>query len=100
MVADDKERTMSVISAALAPGKIQAYDPIWAAIREETEAALRIEPALGGFLFATVLSHERLEEAVCHRLIQRLEPADVDAGLIGKMFQDVLLQHPEFGKMF
>src|SRR5262245_6650663 len=91
---------MSAISQALTPGKVQSYDPIWTTVREEAETALRAEPALGGFLFATVLSHERLEEAVCHRLLQRLEPVDVDAGLVGKMFRDVLAQRSELGKTF
>jgi serine O-acetyltransferase len=46
--------------------KLQTLDPIWAAMRSEAEAAMAAEPALGSFIFATVLSHQKLEEAVCH----------------------------------
>ncbi|MEL6216352.1 MAG: serine O-acetyltransferase, partial [Pseudomonadota bacterium] len=80
--------------------KLATVDPIWSALREEAEAAIAKEPALGGFLFATVLSHVRLEDAVCHRLAQRLDHADVDSGLIYQTFQDVLSAQPEIGGAF
>ena len=75
-------------------------DPIWAAVRDEADAAAAREPALGGFLYATILSHTRLEDSVCHRLAQRLNHADVDAGLIGQTFAQVLAQTPEFADIF
>jgi len=75
-------------------------DPIWTEVRREAEEAIRQEPALGGFIFATILSHQRLEDAVCHRMAQRLNHADVDAGLIGQIFTDVLDSQPELGKAF
>lgn len=66
-------------------------------MRKEAEAAMNAEPALGSFIFATVLSHKKLEEAVCHRLAQRLNHTDVDAGLIAQTFQGVLDSEPELG---
>jgi serine O-acetyltransferase len=81
-------------------GQLETLDPIWTEIRAEAEDIMATERALGGFIYATVLSHERLEDAVCHRLAQRLNHADVDAGLIGQMFQDVLAQKPELGTAF
>lgn len=80
--------------------KVEFYDPIWQAVRDEAEEIMRNERALGGFIFATVLSHERLEDAICHRLAQRLNHADVDAGLIGQIFADVLKGRPEIGNSF
>jgi serine O-acetyltransferase len=91
---------MSTMPRPEADRRIQAYDPIWTSIREEAEAAIRNEPALGGFIFATVLSHDRLEDAVCHRLAQRLNHSDVDAGLINQTFQQVLATRPEIGRAF
>ncbi len=82
-------------SAKLAP-----LDPIWAALRDEADAVVRAEPALGGFIHATILSHDKLEESVCHRLAQRLNHSDVDAGLISKTFAQVLAAKPELGDMF
>ena len=79
---------------------IATIDPIWAELREEAEEAVRNEPALGGFIYATVLSKERLEDAVCHRLAQRLNHSDVDAGLIGADLRPGAGDHPELGRAF
>ena len=89
---------MTKVSAS--PGRVQVVDPIWDQMRREAEAAMNGEPALGSFIFATVLSHSKLEEAVCHRLAQRLNHTDVDAGLIGQTFQSVLDSEPELGSVF
>ena len=86
--------------ANVVSGRVQALDPIWAQMRDEAEAAMNAEPALGSFIFATVLSHKKLEEAVCHRLAQRLNHTDVDAGLIAQTFQSVLDSEPELGGVF
>jgi len=86
---------MSAMSKPVAADNLQTCDPIWAAIRSEAEAAMKAEPALGSFVFATVLSHERLEESICHRLAQRLNHSDVDAGLINQTFLGVLSNQPE-----
>lgn len=83
-----------------ATSKVQIVDPIWAQIRAEAETAMKTEPALGSFIFATVLSHQMLEEAVCHRLAQRLNHTDVDAGLISQTFQSVLSEQPGLGAIF
>jgi serine O-acetyltransferase len=91
---------MAVTRPSVAHGKVQSYDPIWTEIRNEAEAAMAAEPALGSFIFATVLSHERLEDAVSHRLSQRLNHSDVDAGLIARTFQQVLEDNPELGGCF
>ena len=77
-----------------------SIDPIWADLRQEAEEAVRSEPALGGFIYATILSQDRLEDAVCHRLAQRLNHSDVDAGLIGQTFMQVLADRPELGRAF
>lgn len=79
---------------------VTAVDPIWDAVRREAQEAVREEPALGGFLYATILSKDRLEDAVCHRLAQRLNHSDVDAGLIAETFEQVLADHPELGRAF
>ena len=51
---------------------VEKLDPVWDRIREEAEAIARHEPALGGFIFSLVLNHESFEEALTHRLAQRL----------------------------
>jgi len=79
---------------------VAAVDPIWVEVRREAEEVVRSEPALGGFIYATILSKDRLEDAVCHRLAQRLNHSDVDAGLIGETFEQVLAEQPQLGRAF
>jgi serine O-acetyltransferase len=79
---------------------VATVDPIWTEVRREAEEAVRAEPALAGFVYATILSKDRLEDAVCHRLAQRLNHSDVDAGLIAETFGQVLAAHPELGRAF
>ena len=70
--------------------RLRTHDPIWKAVCSEAEAVLRSEPALGSFVFATILGQDTLEEAIIHRLAQRLNHTDLDAGLISKTFRGVL----------
>ncbi|MFN3869415.1 MAG: serine O-acetyltransferase [Hyphomicrobiaceae bacterium] len=82
---------------SVAKPNVETYDPIWSTVRAEAEAAMQAEPALGSFIFATVLSHDRLEDAVCHRLARRLDNADVDVHLISQRFLQVMDKRPELG---
>jgi serine O-acetyltransferase len=76
---------------------VAAHDPVWQSAKEEAETVLRSEPALGSFVFATVLGQDSLEESIIHRLAQRLNHTDVDAGLISKTFRRLLMEEPEIG---
>lgn len=89
---------MASKSAAL--GQMDRLDPVWARVRQEAEEAIKREPALGGFIYATVLHHDRLEEAICHRLAQRLMHPDVDAGLLYDTFDELLAGEPNLGEAF
>lgn len=91
---------MAADKAQLPRSNVQAYDPIWSKIRDEAGGAMAAEPALGSFIFATVLSHDRLEDSVIHRLSQRLGHQDVDAGLITRIFTGVVADRPEIGACF
>ncbi len=75
-------------------------DPLWQQVRREAEQVVSGEPALASFVFATVLNHARLEDAVCHRLAQRLNHSDVDAGLLRQTFDEVLSARPDLGEYF
>jgi serine O-acetyltransferase len=79
---------------------LQRVDPVWEQVRAEATAAMRAEPAMGGFIYATVLHHDRLEHAVAHRLAQRLTHPDVDAGLLSDIFRELLVADPGLGDMF
>lgn len=77
--------------------RLNTVDPTWTQVREEAEEAVAREPALGGFIFATILNHDRIEDAVAHRLAQRLQHADVDATLLYQTFQAAMVADPAIG---
>jgi serine O-acetyltransferase len=85
---------------AAAEPHIKSYDPIWSQVRREAEEISRAEPALGGFIYATVLDHARLEDAVCHRLARRLQHSALDSGLLHKTFHEVIAGDPALGDAF
>ena len=91
---------MAVTQRPASSGTIKTHDPVWSAIREEAEHVLHAEPALGSFVYATILSHERLEDAVVHRLAQRLDHCDADAGHIAKTFESILDHNSELPVIF
>lgn len=86
--------------SAVAKQQLKRVDPIWSRIQTEAEQIRQDEPALAGFVYATVLSHARLEDALCHRLSQRLQHTIADAGLLIRTFLEVMEMAPELGQMF
>ena len=64
---------MSVKVSQQAGDALGQVDPIWFNIRREAEEIVAGDPAMASFVFATVLNHRRLEDAVVNRVAQRLE---------------------------
>ncbi|PYE89673.1 serine O-acetyltransferase [Phyllobacterium leguminum] len=71
-------------------------DPIWTSIRAEAEAAAERDPLLTAFLQSTVLNQASLEEAVGHRIAERLGHADLDAGILRQTFAEMHRAVPEW----
>ena len=69
---------------------LQPVAPIWRSIRDEATEAVNRDPLLAAFLYATILNQETLEEAVIHRLAERLAHQDVGADLIRQTFKAML----------
>ncbi|XSG82222.1 MAG: serine O-acetyltransferase [Methyloligella sp. ZOD6] len=88
---------MQKTAAAKRP-ELKRVDPIWSRLQDEAEQLRVNEPALAGFVYATVLSHARLEDALCHRLSQRLQHTVGDAGLLNRTFLEVVEAAPEVGE--
>ncbi len=76
------------------------HDPVWDRLREEAEAMVRGEPALASFVYETVLNHESLEEAVVHRLADRLGHVVVSASLIRQTYLEALIETRELADAF
>ena len=73
-------------------------DPLFAVIRRDAEEALRREPELGYFMTASVLNHATLEQAVAHRLAQRLSHSDAPGDLIHQAFLDMINRDSTVGE--
>jgi serine O-acetyltransferase len=81
-------------------GNVASLDPIWDHIRAEAEDIVRREPELASFIFASVLHHERLEDAVVHRVAERLDHAALSGDLIRQTYEEALRDRADFGKDF
>ncbi|HMM62820.1 MAG TPA: serine O-acetyltransferase [Mesorhizobium sp.] len=77
-------------------GALKPVDPIWRSVREEAEEAVARDPLLAAFLYATVLNQESLEDAVIHRLAERLAHQDLGADLIRQTFKAMLADEPDW----
>ena len=55
-----------------ADDKLVSYDPIWRTLRDQAEQLAGTEPALASFVHATILRHERLEEALAYHLARKI----------------------------
>lgn len=76
---------------------VERIDPVWDRIRREAEEITHAEPGLGGFVYSAVLAHDTFEEALAHRLAQRLGNADLSSETVVKAFQDAIAAEPEIG---
>jgi serine O-acetyltransferase len=77
-----------------------SLDPIWTRVRAEAEAMAACEPALASFAWETVLNHSRLEDAIVHRVAERLGHPTVKEALIRQTWEEALADAPEIGEIF
>ena len=77
--------------------KIDSCDPGWNAMRSEAEGMTEAEPALAGFIHASVLQHSRLEDALCFHLAKKLGNDDVSPLLTRKTFEEALASDVSIG---
>jgi len=86
-------------SHAQRTAKLQPVDPIWRAIRDEAMEAVERDPLLAAFLYATILNQESLEDAVIHRIAQRLDHQDIGADLIQHTFKAMMRDQPDWSSI-
>ena len=78
--------------------KVSSVDPIWTALRQQAEAMAGREPSLAGFVHATVLQHDRLEQALSYHLAHKLGGDDLSPLAIREMFDDLVAAEDGFGQ--
>jgi serine O-acetyltransferase len=78
--------------------KVSTVDPIWSALRQQAEAMAAREPSLAGFVHATVLQHDQLEQALSYHLARKLGGEDLGPLAIREMFEDAVAADPALGQ--
>jgi len=85
------------MTASLKPSATISLDPIWDAVRDNAHRILVDEPGLSSLVMANILNHTSFEDALAHRVAQRLDHPDVSADLIRQAFHDAYQLRPEIG---
>ncbi|ORE92209.1 serine O-acetyltransferase [Acuticoccus yangtzensis] len=87
------------MSEALA-AKLVEHDPVWRRICIEGEKIADREPALAGFVRATVLDQASLEDAIAERVATRIADPALGATHIRHAFRDALEDDPTLAEVF
>jgi len=71
-----------------------ADDPVWSSIREEVGREVEREPILAGFLHATILKHNSLEDALSFHLAGKLATSTLPSMLVREVIDEALACDP------
>jgi serine O-acetyltransferase len=93
------EAIMAQHRTSVSPREIESLDPIWHAVREDAEAAIAKDRALGAFMLSTVINQPTLEEAAIHRISERLDHPDIGADLLRQSFRSMLQDDPSWSEV-
>src|SRR2546430_1443893 len=95
-----REQKMAKHQVSPQGAKLAALDPIWDSVGGEAEDIVRGEPEFASSIYSTVLHHERLEDAVVHRLAERLDHSALSGDLIRQAYDEALRDDPDLGNAF
>lgn len=84
---------MAKLDRAIAP-----FDPVWATMIEEAEAAVRSEPGLGGFFHTSVLHHGSLEKALAARIATKMASAELSEPILRDIAERALAAESGLGR--
>jgi serine O-acetyltransferase len=87
--------SMSAVVQKAAP--VPMVDPVWEAVLSGANKIAAAEPALAHLVYTSVLNHTSFEDALAHRLAERLDHSDVSADIIRQAFGDALEARPAIG---
>jgi len=73
-------------------------DPIWTTIRQEVLDVVDGEPLLASFLHATILKHERFEDALSFNLASKLGTPSLSGMLIRELIDETFAQDLALGE--
>lgn len=77
--------------------RMASCDPVWARTRDDALEFARQEPILASFYHATVLNHQRLEDALSFHLAQKLGGPEAATMSIREVFEEAFASAPAIG---
>jgi len=83
---------------ALTREKLAKLDPIWSALRAQAEEMAQTEPSLASFVHATILKHDRLEDALSYHLAKKVGGEDLSPMLTREIFEEAMNADPAIGQ--
>ena len=83
-----QQQRLEIVDPANAP-------PVWAALRNEAEAAAQKEAALASLLAAVILNHKTLGGALSYQLARKLGDQELRAMSIREIAEDAYEAHPQ-----
>ena len=75
--------------------RLASCDPVWTRLRDEATETVAAEPMLASLLHATVLNHDRFEQALSYHLSQMLGSLDMRPMLLRQVIDEALAADPE-----
>jgi serine O-acetyltransferase len=76
-----------------------SHDPVWARIREDARRISQNEPALAGFIHATILDQSSLEDVISQRIADRLGDAAVGPTHVRHAFNQAFAARADLADM-
>jgi len=73
---------------------VASCDPIWTALRSQAEQLAESEPELSSFVHATILKHDRLEEAISYLLAKKIGGDDLSPMQVHEVFEEAFAADP------
>ena len=90
---------MSRITPQTGDEALSTVDPLWYAVRREAEKAVRTEPDIASFIYASVLNHDGLDDVVTSRVAERLDHPDISAEMIRQAFVEAFQAEPSLSEI-
>lgn len=90
---------MPALNMAKLPHAVEQIDPIWHAVCAEAEEAVKNDPLLASFFYSTIINQSSLEDAVIHRIAERLGHADLSADILRQSFSAMREAMPEWAQI-
>ena len=72
--------------------------PIWSALKADAERIAASEPKLTSFVHATILKHERLEQALSYHLAKKIGCEDLSSLQVRQIFEEAFSADPAMGE--